>query len=217
MEMYTPCHQAFMGYCRGLTGNREDARDLAGEAVLIVLENLDRLRKKDSFKAYLFGVARRLRLHQFRRNRFRGVYEERASELLTDQGTPPDAGPDVEVLYSLLEKLPPKQRECVVLFELSGFSLEEIRQLQGGTLSGVKSRLKRGREQLRRWLQPSEGKGHKAQGSRDKAQGSRHKAQGSSKEEGIRIGGIKERISNPGLKAGGDTQPHERRNYSDTK
>jgi DNA-directed RNA polymerase specialized sigma24 family protein len=39
-----------------------------------------------------------------------------------------------------------------VLFEISGFPLEEIRQLQGGTLSGVKSRLKRGREQLRVWL-----------------------------------------------------------------
>ncbi len=67
----------------------------------------------------------------------------------------PDAGPDVEVLNSLLAKLPSKQRESIVLFELSGFSFDEIRQLQGGTLSGVKSRLKRGREQLRIWLQDS--------------------------------------------------------------
>jgi RNA polymerase sigma-70 factor (ECF subfamily) len=142
-----------MGYCRGLTGNREDARDLAGEAVMIVFENLEKLRKKDSFKAYLFGVARQLRLHQYRRNKFRGVYDEKVADMLPDDHSPPDAGPDVEVLYSLLGKLPPKQRECVVLFELSGFSLEEIRQLQGGTLSGVKSRIKRGREQLRLWLQ----------------------------------------------------------------
>jgi RNA polymerase sigma-70 factor (ECF subfamily) len=157
MEMYTPCHQAFMGYCRGLTGNREDARDLAGESVLIVFENLEKLRKKDSFKAWLFGVARRLRLHQYRRSRFSGKYDERAVGMLPGRDSPPDAGPDVEVLYNLLGKLPPKQRESIVLFELSGFSLEEIRQLQGGTLSGVKSRLKRGRESLRMWLQdPSE-------------------------------------------------------------
>ena len=165
MEMYTPCHQAFTGYCRGLTGNREDARDLAGEAVLIVFENLEKLRKKDSFKAYLFGVARRLRLHQYRRNRFRGVFDEQAAEMLPDHHSPPDAGHDVEVLFRLIGKLPPRQRECVVLFELSGFSLGEIRQLQGGTLSGVKSRLRRGREQLRIWLQdPEEGKGQKAKG-----------------------------------------------------
>jgi RNA polymerase sigma-70 factor (ECF subfamily) len=152
MEMYTPCHQAFMGYCRGLTSNRDDARDLAGEAVLIVYGNLELLRKKDSFKAYLFGVARRLRMHQYRRGKFSGGWDEAAAELLPDTGSATDAGYDVEVLYSLLGKLPPRQRECVVLFELSGFSLEEIRQMQGGTLSGVKSRLKRGREQLRDWL-----------------------------------------------------------------
>lgn len=192
MEMYTPCHQAFMGYCRGLTSNREDARDLAGEAVLIVLENLEKIRKKDSFKAYLFGVARRLRMHQYRKSRLRGYYDERAAEMLPDRGSPPDTGHDVEVLYSLLGRLPSKQRECVVLFELSGFSLDEIRQLQGGTLSGVKSRLMRGREQLRVWLQePEGGEGSrlgaqgesKAQGER-KAQGTRLRAQGAGKEEG---------------------------------
>jgi len=95
--MYTPCHQAFLRYCRGLTGNRDDALDLAGEAVLVVFENLER------------------------------------------------------------RKLPDKQREAIVLFELSGFSIEEIRELQGGTISGVKMRLKRGRNQLRLWLEdPSE-------------------------------------------------------------
>ena len=173
MEMYTPCHQAFTGYCRGLTGNREDARDLAGEAVLIVFENLDQLRKKDSFKAYLFGVARRLRLHQHRRGKFRGEYSEAVADMLPATDSTPEILHDVEILYGLLDKLPPRQREALVLFELSGFSLEEIRQLQGGTLSGVKSRMKRGREQLRRWLEPSEGIN----------EGTRQKAQGTSKEE----------------------------------
>jgi len=155
MELYTPCHQVFMGYCRGLTGNREDARDLAGEAVLIVFENLGKLRKRDSFKAYLFGVARRLRLHQYRRGKFRSDYSETMVEMLPAPDPAPDGLHDVEFLYGLLEKLPPKQREALVLFELSGFSLEEIRQLQGGTLSGVKSRLLRGREQLREWINPT--------------------------------------------------------------
>ncbi len=156
MELYTPCHQAFMGYCRGLTGNREDARDLAGEAVLIVFENLGKLRKRDSFKAYLFGVARRLQLHHYRRGKFRGDYSEAAAERLPSPDTETDGLHDVEFLYRLLDKLPPKQREALVLFELSGFSLEEIRQLQGGTVSGVKSRLMRGREQLRLWINPTD-------------------------------------------------------------
>jgi RNA polymerase sigma-70 factor (ECF subfamily) len=52
------------------------------------------------------------------------------------------------VLYSALNKLKEKYREAIVLFEISGFTLDEIRDVQGGTLSGVKSRLKRGREML---------------------------------------------------------------------
>jgi RNA polymerase sigma-70 factor (ECF subfamily) len=67
-----------------------------------------------------------------------------------------------------LAKLPSRQREALVLFELSGFSLDEIRQLQGGTLSGVKSRMKRGREQLRRWLDPPEGTGQEGRKARGK-------------------------------------------------
>jgi RNA polymerase sigma-70 factor (ECF subfamily) len=73
--------------------------------------------------------------------------------MLPDQNPLPDSSHDVQVLYELIGKLPEKQREAFVLFELSGFSLEEIRQLQGGTLSSIKMRLSRGRKQLRLWLE----------------------------------------------------------------
>jgi len=36
----------------------------------------------------------------------------------------------------------------VILFEISGLSLQEIVEIQGGSLSGVKSRIVRGRERL---------------------------------------------------------------------
>jgi RNA polymerase sigma-70 factor (ECF subfamily) len=99
------------------------------------------------------------------------VYDEQAAELLPDPGALPDTNHDVKLLNELLSKLPDKQREAIVLFELSGFSIEEIRDLQGGSLSGVKMRLSRGRDQLRLWLEePSEGT----------IEGSRHKAQGAS-------------------------------------
>jgi len=93
-ELYNPCHQAFLRYCRGLTGDPDDAMDLAGEAVLIVFENLERLRKKNSFKAYLYSVARRLQLQHYRRIRFRGVYDEKLAELLPDKGSIPDINHD---------------------------------------------------------------------------------------------------------------------------
>ena len=152
MEFYDPCHDAFSRYCRGITSSADDAWDLAGEAILIVFENLENLRKKDSFKSYLFGVARRLRLNQYRREKFHGAYNEDDVELINSYTPSPDLNPDVDLLYDYLDKLPLKQKETFLLFELSGFSMKEIQKMHGGTLSGVKTRLKRAREQLRLWL-----------------------------------------------------------------
>ena len=148
-------HAGFLKYCRGLTGNRDDALDLAGESILIAFGNLEKLRKQDSFRSYLYGIARRLRLHYYRRIRFQGVFDQSLAEMLVDKSSLPDSDFDAKVIYSLLDRLPPKQREAFLLFEISGFSLKEIHELQGGTLSGVKKRLQRAREQLRHWLEPS--------------------------------------------------------------
>jgi RNA polymerase sigma-70 factor (ECF subfamily) len=49
-----------------------------------------------------------------------------------------------------LASLSAKEREAVVLFELEGFTLEEIASMEGDSLSAVKSRLARARMRLRR-------------------------------------------------------------------
>ncbi len=149
MTLYRPCHDAFCRYCQGLAGSRDDARDLIADTVLVALENFHKLRKRESFKAWLFGIARRLMLHAYRRSKFSGKYHEEEAHLIQDTGDSPDLQPDIALLYTALGTLPLKLREAVTLFELSGFSIEEIRKIQGGSLSGVKTRLRRARAKLR--------------------------------------------------------------------
>jgi len=48
-----------------------------------------------------------------------------------------------------LATLTPEQREAIVLFELHGYSIEEIAEIQRSSISSVKSRLVRGRDRLR--------------------------------------------------------------------
>jgi RNA polymerase sigma factor (sigma-70 family) len=48
-----------------------------------------------------------------------------------------------------LSRLPPSQREAVVLLEIEGCTLEEIAGLQGSSITAVKTRVSRGRERLR--------------------------------------------------------------------
>jgi len=55
-----------------------------------------------------------------------------------------------------LERLPIREREAIVLFEITGLSIKEIQEIQGGTLSGVKSRMARARNRLKGMLVESE-------------------------------------------------------------
>jgi len=55
---------------------------------------------------------------------------------------------DFEIIYKLILSLPDKVAETIILFHISDLSIQEIRKIQGGSISGVKQRLKRGREKL---------------------------------------------------------------------
>jgi RNA polymerase sigma-70 factor (ECF subfamily) len=51
-----------------------------------------------------------------------------------------------------LAQLPIAQKECIILFEISGFKIKEIAEIQSVSEDAVKQRLKRGRERLQEIL-----------------------------------------------------------------
>lgn len=148
LALLEPCHSAFTRYVRAMTRNSDDARDVVGETLLRAFEHFHELRNPDAFLFYLISIARREYSKMTRRRLLFIGYAPRHEDLLVDHSAAPDAYPDVAILYRAIAKLPFRMREALVLFELSGLSLEEIRVLQGGSLSGVKSRVARGRQKL---------------------------------------------------------------------
>jgi RNA polymerase sigma-70 factor (ECF subfamily) len=63
---------------------------------------------------------------------------------------PPLAGPEmIAVALSLFLQLPPKQRSCVILKDVLGYSLAEISELLDATIPEIKAALHRGRTRLR--------------------------------------------------------------------
>ncbi|MFT5860837.1 MAG: DNA-directed RNA polymerase specialized sigma24 family protein [Flavobacteriaceae bacterium] len=67
---------------------------------------------------------------------------------LEDTSSNPMKSEDIEMFYHGLSKLPDLQRETLVLFEISGFSIAEIAKLQQSGVSAVKQRLARGRKAM---------------------------------------------------------------------
>ncbi|MBL0174959.1 MAG: RNA polymerase sigma factor [Ignavibacteria bacterium] len=148
LSLLDPHYDGFVRYVRAMTRNTEDARDIVGETMLVAFRQLDDIRNEESFFFYLIAIARRQHAKFQRRRWLLVAFGREHEELLRDTGTAPDAQPDIAILHEAIARLPLRMREAVVLFELSGLSLEEIRAIQGGSLSGVKARVARGRRKL---------------------------------------------------------------------
>lgn len=163
LELLNGVLTSLSNYARSMTKNQDDAKDLMSETVLIAYENFHKLRKKESFKYFLFTIASRLIFKRKYKNKFFLEYDEKYENKLSTSDTAPDILLDLKILNETMRKLPPKQYEAIVLFEISGFSIEEVSKIQGITQSGVKSRLKRAREKLKSLLQVDSA--HKVNGS----------------------------------------------------
>lgn len=160
IELLNEINDKLYMYARALENNCEDAEDLVNDTILACYENFDGLKDISGFKGYIFKTARSKFRQKYRRSWLWGAYRESKAENMVSNDFSPDLPLDIEILYSALDQLPEKQKEAVVLFEISGFSLEEIKKIQGGTLSGVKSRVKRGKEMLKKLLTDNETKVH---------------------------------------------------------
>ncbi|MCX6155762.1 MAG: RNA polymerase sigma factor [Candidatus Kapabacteria bacterium] len=140
--------ERFSRFARAITGNRDDALDLINDTIVAAFENFEKIRNHYAFGAYIYSIALRIYKRKVWRSRIFGVLNQEYEEIIPVRESNAETNIDVEILYKALDKLPESQKEAVILFEISGFSLEEIQAIQGGSLSGVKSRLKRARERL---------------------------------------------------------------------
>jgi RNA polymerase sigma-70 factor (ECF subfamily) len=169
LHLLKPYHDRLARFARAMTNSREEAEDLTSDTILQAYEHFEELRDEQAFLSWLFAIASRIQ----KRRRLRGRIFDRltvrfGSARWSDDGSEsesgvepeplsrdelaPDTFVDVQYLYEALERLPAKQREALVLFEISGLSLAEIQEIQGDSLSAIKMRLARARERLRELL-----------------------------------------------------------------
>jgi RNA polymerase sigma factor (sigma-70 family) len=152
LRLLEPVYPRLSRYSLAVTRNQEEAEDLTSDTVLVALEQFGTMKDTEHFAGLLFTVASRLHKRKRYRERFRKSYNAEVAESQEDSSPQPDQAAEIAIVMAALDKLPPKMKETVVLFDVADLSLEEIHTIQGGTLSGVKSRLKRGRETVKKTL-----------------------------------------------------------------
>lgn len=151
-----------------LTSNADEASDLTQDTFLSVLRSIKGFRGDASLKTWLFRIAINESRNRFRwwKRRRRDVTvsldvaigdtERTLHDTLADQSESPEDSAsrrEREVkLGDALSELKDIYREAIVLCDIEGLSYEETAATLGINLGTVKSRISRGREELRRRL-----------------------------------------------------------------
>jgi RNA polymerase sigma-70 factor, ECF subfamily len=135
-------------FARSLARDREEARDLASEAIRIAYEQFGSMRDEQSLTSYLFTVCSRLaRRERTRKGRLTPIdvsVENTPSETLS-----PEMQADMRIVTEAINTLPEAERDTLILHLVAGLKLEEISMIHEVGLSAVKMRLSRGKERLR--------------------------------------------------------------------
>jgi RNA polymerase sigma-70 factor, ECF subfamily len=140
-----------------LTGDRDEARDLAQDVFVRVYRNLDRY-QPGTFEGWLYRITKNLFLDRVRRRkrvRLEPLPEEewrQPSDLAPGPAERIESGMLRGDLEIALQELPPLFRTAVVLCDVQGLSYEEVAEATGWPLGTVRSRIHRGRRLLRRRL-----------------------------------------------------------------
>jgi RNA polymerase sigma-70 factor, ECF subfamily len=148
-----------------LTGNPHDAEDLTQDVFVRVFRSLSSY-TPGTFEGWLHRITTNLFLDQVRRKqriRFDALAEDASDRLPGREPTPAQVYDDQHFdgdVQHALDELSPDFRAAVVLCDVEGLSYEEIAATLGIKLGTVRSRIHRGRAQLRASLE------HRAPGNR---------------------------------------------------
>jgi RNA polymerase sigma-70 factor (ECF subfamily) len=146
-----------------LCGTADDALDVLQNAFLRAYQKLDQFHGDSSFYTWIHRIAVNLALSERRRRKpAAGLAEGGANQLVdsaddqerTDPSAPLERLERERLVRQALGELAPDYRAVVVLKDLEGLRYEEIAETLGIPVGTVRSRLHRGRCELRAKLAP---------------------------------------------------------------
>src|SRR5438552_13995017 len=131
-----------------LSGNVDRADDLVQETLLRALANIHSFQPGTNMSAWMFTILRNLFRSEYRKRR-REVEDTDGSYADTLKSHPEQSSHlEFKEFKVALGKLPPDQREALILVGASGFSYEEAAAICECAVGTIKSRVNRARTRL---------------------------------------------------------------------
>jgi RNA polymerase sigma-70 factor (ECF subfamily) len=139
----------------GVLRHRQDAEDVAQDALAKAFQHFGRLRDRDRFRAWLVRTTWRLAIDRWRLNRRRTGREQDIFEDAATTEQRPEARERAAHLWRAIDDLPEKLRVAIVLSAIEGHDVREVARLLDIPDGTVKSRLflaRKGLAEKLRWM-----------------------------------------------------------------
>lgn len=149
------------GYCRMAMLNEAQGDDAAQEVFIKAYQSLSSFKGNSKFSTWIYRIAVNhcndlKRKVSWRKTDSLDSYIERNGEGWEQNiHSQPHSGmpeEDAAIIRKIIDNLPEKSRQMIVLREFEGLSYEQIAEVVDCSLDTVKSRLKRAREELNKNL-----------------------------------------------------------------
>lgn len=143
------------------TQNREESEDLVQDVLLKLVDRLDEMEAVDQLRPWLIKVLYRRFVDLYRRSARSPIESEHQwqadsrllEEMAADEHDRIDQLEWQQILLRGMETLDDDQRDAVLLHDVEGYTALEIAEMLEISVGTVKSRVHRGRNKLKEFLQ----------------------------------------------------------------
>jgi RNA polymerase sigma-70 factor, ECF subfamily len=150
-ELWKEYHTKLYAFIRSKVYDDAACDDILHNVFLKMHSSLQSLKDSTKLQSWLYQITRNTITDYFR--------SEKTTEAIPERIPQPNKDSERKImqevsqcLHPLIQLLPDKYREAIILSELKGLTQKEVAKFQGISLSGAKSRIQRGRIQLKKML-----------------------------------------------------------------
>jgi len=137
------------------TSGKKETEDLFQEVFLQLYRSLKKFRGESKFFTYLYRLTANICLKSRKQLEVVGGDQQIMEAVNWDSPQFKYEQKELkEIIHGAIKKLPPEQRMVVVLYRYNQLAYEEIARITGLSLSAVKSKLHRARQNLKQMLTP---------------------------------------------------------------
>ena len=151
--------------CFGFVKNKEDAEDITQEVFFTIYKNIKDFKFESKISTWIYRIAVNRSLNHIRKRKLSRIFnkislkeenEDKEAEIPAARDSSADFKVITEEKKNIISKalngLPSNQRVAFTLYNIEGFTYEEIAEIMGCSISAVESRIHRAKMNLQKKL-----------------------------------------------------------------